>query len=335
MFQNKTILITGGTGSFGKKFISVVLKKYKNVKKIIVFSRDELKQFDMTQHYINSPNFNKLRFFLGDIRDKSRLNMAFKDVDIVIHAAAFKQVPSSEYNPLETIKTNVFGTQNVVESCIDNKVEQLISLSTDKASSPVNLYGATKLLADKLTVGAQNFKGKKKFISCVVRYGNVMASRGSIIPILFKKRNEKNIDLTHDKMTRFNISLLEAVNLVLLAIKDGRGGEIFVPKIPSYRIMDLIKALPLKKKIKVVGIRPGEKIFEELLSENESRNTIEEKDCYIILSSFENNDLKENQYKKYYNSLNKIKKIFSYNSRDNISFLNILEIKKLIETQKQ
>ena len=327
MFKNKTILITGGTGSFGKKFISVVLKKYKNVKKIIVFSRDELKQFDMTQHYINSPNFNKLRFFLGDIRDKSRLNMAFKDVDIVIHAAAFKQVPSSEYNPLETIKTNVFGTQNVVESCIDNKVEQLISLSTDKASSPVNLYGATKLLADKLTVGAQNFKGKKKFISCVVRYGNVMASRGSIIPILFKKRNEKNIDLTHDKMTRFNISLLEAVNLVLLAIKDGRGGEIFVPKLPSYRLVDLARTISPKAKLRFKGIRPGEKIHEEMISYSESLNTVEYPNHYVMLPSFK--DYSIDTYIKR-NGGKKIKKQFSYTSDKNQNFLTINQLKKII-----
>ena len=327
MFQNKTILITGGTGSFGKKFTSVVLKKYKNVKKIIVFSRDELKQFDMTQHYINSPNFNKLRFFLGDIRDKSRLNMAFKDVDIVIHAAAFKQVPSSEYNPLETIKTNVFGTQNVVESCIDNKVEQLISLSTDKASSPVNLYGATKLLADKLTVGAQNFKGKKKFISCVVRYGNVMASRGSIIPILFKKRNEKNIDLTHDKMTRFNISLLEAVNLVLLAIKDGRGGEIFVPKLPSYRLVDLARTISPKAKLRFKGIRPGEKIHEEMISYSESLNTVEYPNHYVMLPSFK--DYSIDTYIKR-NGGKKIKKQFSYTSDKNQNFLTINQLKKII-----
>ena len=327
MFQNKTILITGGTGSFGKKFISVVLKKYKNVKKIIVFSRDELKQFDMTQHYINSPNFNKLRFFLGDIRDKSRLNMAFEDVDIVIHAAAFKQVPSSEYNPLETIKTNVFGTQNVVESCIDNKVEQLISLSTDKASSPVNLYGATKLLADKLTVGAQNFKGKKKFISCVVRYGNVMASRGSIIPILFKKRNEKNIDLTHDKMTRFNISLLEAVNLVLLAIKDGRGGEIFVPKLPSYRLVDLARTISPKAKLRFKGIRPGEKIHEEMISYSESLNTVEYPNHYVMLPSFK--DYSIDTYIKR-NGGKKIKKQFSYTSDKNQNFLTINQLKKII-----
>jgi UDP-N-acetylglucosamine 4,6-dehydratase/5-epimerase len=327
MFQNKTILITGGTGSFGKKFISVVLKKYKNVKKIIVFSRDELKQFDMIQHYINSPNFNKLRFFLGDIRDKSRLNMAFKDVDIVIHAAAFKQVPSSEYNPLETIKTNVFGTQNVVESCIDNKVEQLISLSTDKASSPINLYGATKLLADKLTVGAQNFKGKEKFISCVVRYGNVMASRGSIIPILFKKRNEKNIDLTHDKMTRFNISLLEAVNLVLLAIKDGRGGEIFVPKLSSYRLVDLARAIAPKAKLRFNGIRPGEKIHEEMISYSESLNTVEYPNHYVMLPSFKDYSI-DTYIKK--NGGKKIKKQFSYTSDANQNFLTIKQLKKII-----
>ena len=327
MFQNKTILITGGTGSFGKKFISVVLKKYKNVKKIIILSRDELKQFDMAQHYNKSPNFNKLRFFLGDVRDKARLNMAFKDVDIVIHAAAYKQVPTSEYNPLETIKTNVFGTQNVVESCIENRVQKLISLSTDKASSPINLYGATKLLADKLTVGAQNFKGKEKFISCVVRYGNVMASRGSIIPILLKKKNEKIIDLTDDKMTRFNISLLEAINLVFLAIKNGTGGEIFVPKLESYKLIDLAKAIAPKAKLRFKGIRPGEKIHEEMISYTESLNTVEYLNYYIMLPSFRNYSI-DTYIKK--NGGKKIKKQFSYTSDANKKFLTVDQLRKII-----
>ena len=328
MFKNKTILITGGTGSFGKKFTEIVLKKFSNFKKLIIFSRDELKQFEMSNYYVSNKNFKKLRFFLGDIRDKDRLNMALRDVDIVIHAAALKHVPSSEYNPFETVKTNVIGTQNIVETCITNKVEKLITLSTDKASSPINLYGASKLLADKLTVGATYIKGKSKLITSVVRYGNVMASRGSIIPILLKKKNEKIIKLTDKNMTRFNISLDEAIDLVLLALKNAKGGEIFVPKLSSYRLIELAKAIVPNAKFEFTGIRPGEKIHEEMISYSESANTIEYKNHYVILPSFREYIL--DYYIKKMKGGKKIRKQFSYSSENNKKFLKVHEIKKII-----
>ena len=293
MFKNKTILVTGGTGSFGKKFTEITLKNFPNLKKLIIFSRDELKQFEMANFYKSHRNYEKLRFFLGDVRDKDRVNVALRDVDIVIHAAALKHVPSSEYNPFETIKTNVLGTQNIVETCISNQVQKLISLSTDKASSPVNLYGASKLLADKIAVGGDFIKGKSKLISSVVRYGNVMASRGSIIPILLSKKDEKKIKLTDKNMTRFNISLEQAIELVLYALKNAKGGEIFVPKLASYRLIDLAKAIVPNAEIEFTGIRPGEKIHEEMISYTESANTIEYKNHFVILPSFRDYSLND------------------------------------------
>ncbi len=327
MFENKTILITGGTGSFGKRFTNILLSRYKKIKKLIIFSRDELKQFEMSNYYKTSLNFKKLRFFIGDIRDKQRLDMALRDVDIVLHAAALKHVPSSEYNPFETIKTNVIGTQNVIESCIENNVSNLVSLSTDKASSPVNLYGASKLVADKIAVGAEYIKGKTKMISAVVRYGNVMASRGSIIPILLKKKNQKIIKLTDKDMTRFNISLDEAIELVLLSIKKAKGGEIFVPKLNSYRLIDLAKAIAPKAKLLFSGIRPGEKIHEEMISFTESANTIEYNKYFIILPSFREYSIAEYVKK---NGGKKVVNRFSYSSNTNKNFLKIPEIKKIV-----
>ncbi len=327
MFENKTILITGGTGSFGKRFTNILLSRYKKIKKLIIFSRDELKQFEMSNYYKTSLNFKKLRFFIGDIRDKQRLDMALRDVDIVVHAAALKHVPSSEYNPFETIKTNVIGTQNVIESCIENNVSNLVSLSTDKASSPVNLYGASKLVADKIAVGAEYIKGKTKMISAVVRYGNVMASRGSIIPILLKKKNQKIIKLTDKDMTRFNISLDEAIELVLLSLKKAKGGEIFVPKLNSYRLIDLAKAIAPKAKLLFSGIRPGEKIHEEMISFTESANTIEYNKYFIILPSFREYSIAEYVKK---NGGKKVVNRFSYSSNTNKNFLKIPEIKKIV-----
>ena len=326
ILDNASILITGGTGSFGRALTRRLLNS--KARRIAIYSRDELKQFEMSNYYVSNKNFKKLRFFLGDIRDKERLNMSLKDVDIVIHAAALKHVPSSEYNPFETIKTNVLGTQNIIESCLNNKVQKLISLSTDKASSPINLYGASKLLADKLTVGAAYIKGKSKLTTSVVRYGNVMASRGSIIPILLDKKNEKKIKLTDRHMTRFNIALDEAIALVLFALKNAKGGEIFVPKLSSYRLIDLAKAVAPKAKFEFSGIRPGEKIHEEMISFSESANTIEYKNHYVILPSFRQYSL--NNYIKNSKGGKKIKKQFSYSSGDNKNFLKIHEIKKII-----
>ncbi len=326
MLNNKTILITGGTGSFGQKFVKTILNKYKKVKKIIIFSRDELKQHEMSQE-INDKNYKSVRYFIGDVRDKERLYKAFKEVDIVIHAAALKQVPTSEYNPSETIKTNILGTQNVIDACIDNKVQKLISLSTDKASSPVNLYGATKLCADKLVVGSQNTKGNINYKACVVRYGNVLGSRGSVLPVFIKQRENKLFLITSKEMTRFNILLEEGIDLVLWSLKNCRGGEIFVPKIPSYKILDLAKAIDPKCKIKFIGIRAGEKIHEEMISVSEGYNTIDLGKYYSIIPSF--SDYSIDKYIKKFGG-KRVKNKFSYNSFENENYLSVKQLKKLI-----
>ena len=255
--KNKNLFISGGTGSFGKKMISYILKTT-DVKKIIIYSRDELKQYQLKKIY----NSKKIRFFLGDVRDKERLNFAMKDADIVIHAAALKHVDMAEYNPFEYIKTNVIGAENIISCALNNKVEKVIALSTDKASSPVNLYGATKLLSDKLFVAANNYKGKNKIKFSVVRYGNVMGSRGSVVPLFLRQKSEKFFTVTDSSMTRFNITLKEGVEFVLFAIKDMLGGEIYIPKLKSYYLKDLIKAVSKKPLIKYIGMRPGEKKHE-------------------------------------------------------------------------
>jgi len=321
--KNKTILITGGTGSFGHEAVKFLTSNCK-LKKIIIFSRDENKQYEMQKKFKD----RNLRFFLGDIRDKERLDMAFKDVDIVLHAAALKQVPLSEYNPFETIKTNVFGTQNVVETCIKNNVSKLLSLSTDKASSPINLYGASKLCSDKITVSTENIKGKSKLIPCVVRYGNVMGSRGSIVPILIKNKNKKLIFLTDKEMTRFNISLNDAVDFVLMSLKKAKGGEIFVPKLPSYKLVELAKSISPNAKFRFTGVRPGEKIHEEMISKTESMSSIEFKNYFVILPSFKEYSL-EDYVKKNGGKINKSS--FNYSSGNNKHFLKINELKKLIK----
>jgi len=326
MLNNKIILVTGGTGSFGQRFIKTIIKKYKKIKKIIIFSRDELKQYDMSQE-LNEEKYKFIRYFIGDIRDRDRLDMALKDVDIVVHAAALKQVPASEYNPFETIKTNILGTQNIIDACMKNKVKKLISLSTDKASSPINLYGATKLCADKLVVASKNTKGKLDYKACVVRYGNVLGSRGSVLPLFTKQKERGNISITSKDMTRFNILLDEGIELVLWSIQNVKGGEIFVPKIPSYRITDLAKAVAPNCKINFIGVRPGEKIHEEMISVSEGYNTIDIGNYYVILPVNDNTFIQNyiNEYKG-----KKLKKGFSYNSEENTEFLNVDELKKLI-----
>ncbi len=323
---NYSILITGGTGSFGNGFLSYLTKNFKINKRVIIFSRDELKQFEM-QKLFPLKKYPKLRFFLGDVRDSERLNYAMEGVDIVVHAAALKQVPAAEYNPIEVIKTNILGSQNVVSASIKNHVKKCILLSTDKASSPINLYGASKLCADKLFISANNFKGSKLTSFSVVRYGNVMGSRGSIIPILLKQKN-KNINLTHKSMTRFNITLEESVQLVFEAINKSVGGEIFVPKIPSYNLIDLAKSINKDFKIKYTGLRPGEKIHEELISESENKNSIDLGKYFIILpfnKEIKNKILKKNK------SWKKFSYQASYNSRDNKIFLSREDLKNLIK----
>jgi UDP-N-acetylglucosamine 4,6-dehydratase len=327
MFKNKSILITGGTGSFGKAFVKNLIENHKNFKRLVVFSRDELKQFEMSnKKEFQHPN---LRFFIGDIRDKERLYRATEGIDIVIHAAALKQVPTAEYNPFEYIKTNIIGTQNLVEVCLDRNVNNIVALSTDKASSPINLYGATKLCSDKLVISANNIKGNRKTMFSVVRYGNVTGSRGSVIPF-FKKINlsKKKLPLTHLEMTRFNISLKESVKLVETAIQRGSHGEIFVPKLKSFYIRDLIHAISNKKNnYRIIGVRPGEKIHEELINPAESRNTVEFKNHYCILPNLSSEQLKRYCKK---NNCKIVVKNFSYNSGTNRLFMNITDLKKTL-----
>ena len=328
MFKNKSILVTGATGSFGKYFIEYIIKNYPNFKKLVIFSRDELKQFEMSKQ--KKFQHQNLRMFIGDIRDKDRIQRALEGIDIVIHAAALKQVPTAEYNPFEFIKTNIIGTQNLVESCLDNNVEKVVALSTDKASSPINLYGATKLCSDKLVLSANNIKGKRKITFSVVRYGNVMGSRGSVLPFFLKVfSNKKKLPLTHFEMTRFNISLMEAIKLVEKAITNSVGGEIYIPKLKSFYIRDLIHAITGKKNhFKIVGIRPGEKIHEELINLSEIKNTIEHNDHYVILSNFSEKQILNYCKKKKYK---KVASNFIYNSGDNKKFMSLKELKTLLQ----
>lgn len=326
MLNNKSLLITGGTGSFGKYFVKKILLKYPKIKRLIIFSRDELKQFEMSKEF-TTEKYPCLRYFLGDIRDNKRLRTAFEGIDIVVHAAALKQVPTAEYNPMEYIKTNVIGAQNIIESAIEKNVKKVIALSTDKAASPINLYGATKLCSDKLFIAANNYVGKKNVSFSIVRYGNVMGSRGSIIPIFINDAKTGTLKITDNRMTRFNLSLNESFELVLNSIKKSIGGEIFVPKIPSYKILDLANAIgPSCKKIEI-GIRPGEKIHEEMITMSDSYTTYDTGKFFIILPS--NNPELIKRFKKSY-KIKKVKENFSYNSFTNKEFLNIKEIRKLI-----
>ena len=329
--NGKTIFITGGTGSFGNAMTNMLLKKYKP-KKIIIFSRDELKQYEMKNSI--SPKYLKImRFFIGDIRDLSRLKTAMRNVDLVIHAAALKHVPIAEYNPVEFVKTNILGSQNVIDAAIESSVSRVIALSTDKAAAPINLYGATKLTADKLFVAANNVAGDKKTIFSVVRYGNVMNSRGSVLPLFLNQSKKDFFTVTDKEMTRFTITLEEGVNLVLKTLDTMIGGEIVVPKIPSFRIVDLTKAIDSKKNILITGIRPGEKIHEEMITTSDSLNTVEFKTFYFIMPNSEFISLEKiKEYKVFIkkNGAKKVKKNFCYNSQNNKNFLSIKEIEKLI-----
>ena len=327
MLNNKIILITGGTGSFGAAATKYILENFKP-KKIIIYSRDEFKQYSL-QKNIEKKYQRNLRFFIGDIRDYDRLNFAFKDVDIVIHAAALKQVPTIEYNPFEAVKTNIIGSQNVISACLENKVQKLIALSSDKAAAPINLYGATKLTADKLFISANNYIGKKNFSSSVVRYGNVMGSRGSVIPYFIENKHKNFLEITDVRMTRFNITLEQGVKFVIRSLYKMIGGEIFVPKIPSYKILDVAKAISPKLKIKIVGIRTGEKIHEEMITKTDSINTIDCNGYYVILPTSE---FISDKIKKIIriNKGKKCSKDFSYNSENNTEFLNVDQIRKMI-----
>ncbi|MEW5796624.1 MAG: UDP-N-acetylglucosamine 4,6-dehydratase (inverting) [Candidatus Zixiibacteriota bacterium] len=284
MLTGKSVLITGGTGSFGRKMVEILLEKFPGIRRIVVYSRDELKQFEMAQVF-STEKYPQMRYFIGDVRDRDRLRRAMQRVDYVIHAAALKQVPAAEYNPFEAVKTNVLGAQNVIEAAIDEGIKKVVALSTDKAAAPINLYGATKLCSDKLFVSGNNFKGSAEIKFSVVRYGNVMGSRGSVIPFFIKQRARGVIPITDTRMTRFNITLEEGVDLVLYALTHMWGGEIFVPKIPSYRILDLAEAIAPGCPREIVGIRAGEKLHEEMITETDALNTLEFKDHYVILPS--------------------------------------------------
>jgi len=326
MLSGKSILITGGTGSFGKKFLAAVLKRYPNVKRLVVYSRDELKQFDMSQTY-SPARYPQVRFFLGDVRDKDRLRWAMEGIDVVIHAAALKQVPAAEYNPFEVIKTNVIGAQNVIENAIEQGVRQVVALSTDKAAAPINLYGATKLCSDKLFVSANNFRGKHDIAFSVVRYGNVMGSRGSVIPFFMKKRRDGVLPITDGEMTRFNITLKEGVQLVLHALTHMWGGEIFVPKIPSYRIMDLARAIGPECRHVFVGIRPGEKLHEEMITATDALNSIEFPRYFVILPSMQLWDVEK--FAAAFGG-RRCTPGFRYSSETNTEWLTVEEIRDLI-----
>ena len=333
MFNNKSILITGGTGSFGKQFILNILKNY-NPKKVIIYSRDELKQSQMMEDFMNKvKNFKSLRFFLGDVRDYDRLYLALQDVDYVVHAAALKQVPAAEYNPTEFIKTNIHGAENIIKASLNTGVKKVIALSTDKAVNPINLYGATKLVSDKLFVSANNYSGKNNISFSVVRYGNVAGSRGSVIPLFKKISLSKNFfPITDEDMTRFWITLSEGVNFVLKSFERMKGGEIFIPVIPSFKITDLAKAINSKLKIKVVGLRPGEKINELMCSSDEANQVIKFKDYFIILPLIKNFAPARNNY--LINSSKEkgkfVEKGFEFTSDKN-KFLNISELRKRIK----
>lgn len=323
MFDNKSILITGGTGSFGKHFTRTILGNYKP-KKLIIFSRDELKQFEMQQEF----NVPCMRYFLGDVRDQARLRRAMEGVDIVIHAAALKQVPSAEYNPFECIKTNVLGAQNLIEACLDMGVDRVVALSTDKAAAPINLYGATKLCSDKLFVAANNIKGHRDIRFSVVRYGNVLGSRGSVIPFFIEQRKTGILPITDPAMTRFNISLQEGVDMVLWAVENAWGGEVLVPKIPSYRITDVATAIDPECEQRIVGLRAGEKIHEEMITSSDSYNTVDLGCYYAILpvGAFYN---VQDYCKK--TGAQKVEQQFCYNSGSNERFLTVDELRSLIQ----
>jgi UDP-N-acetylglucosamine 4,6-dehydratase len=327
MLNHKVILITGGTGSFGKKFIETILERYPDVKKIIIYSRDELKQSLIKRKYpyISYP---QLRFFIGDVRDRERLTQACEGVDIIIHTAALKQVDTAEYNPTECIRTNIDGAENVIHAALSCKVTDVIALSTDKACAPINLYGATKLTSDKLFTAANNIRGAKNIKFSIVRYGNVMGSRGSVIPFFIEQRSAGMLPITHPEMTRFNISLQDGVNLVIFALGNHLGGEIFIPKIPSYKITTVAEAIAPECKIEIIGVRPGEKLHEEMITDSDSLNTIDIGNYYAILPSVSFSYTKE-EYLNHHNG-QYVDFGFKYNSGTNTKWETVESLRRLI-----
>lgn len=327
MLDNKSLLITGGTGSFGRAFVRTVLKQHPGIRRLVIFSRDELKQFEMSQEF-STHAYPALRYFIGDIRDEPRLRRALEGIDIVIHAAALKQVPAAEYNPFECIKTNILGAQNLVEACLEQGVSNVVALSTDKAAAPINLYGATKLCSDKLIVAANNIKGSRNIRFSAVRYGNVMGSRGSVIPFFQQQRVHGFLPITDPQMTRFNITLQEGVGMVLWAIEHALGGEIFVPKIPSYRILDVAEAIAPGCEQRIVGIRPGEKIHEEMITESDSYNTVDHGRYFAIVQNYAPDAVAQYIAKTGATPYANIGR--AYNSGQNDKFLSVGELRELI-----
>lgn len=326
MLNDASILLTGGTGSFGHAFVKRVLERLPGVRRLVIFSRDELKQFEMAQQFPTS-RYPQLRYFIGDVRDADRLRRAMQGIDTVIHAAALKQVPAAEYNPFECIKTNVLGAQNLIEACLDNDVRRVVALSTDKAAAPINLYGATKLCSDKLFTAAQNIRGTRDLRIGVVRYGNVMGSRGSVIPFFLDRRRSGVLPITDPEMTRFNISLEEGVDMVMWAIENMAGGEIFVPKIPSYRITDVATAIAPECRQDIVGIRPGEKLHEEMITASDSYNTVDLGQYFAILPSA--GKWTVNDYAAEHGG-QPVEAGFAYNSGTNTDFLTVAQLRALI-----
>ncbi|MFA6713619.1 MAG: UDP-N-acetylglucosamine 4,6-dehydratase (inverting) [Bacteroidales bacterium] len=328
MLNQKSVLITGGTGSFGKKFVETIIRDYPQNKRIVIYSRDELKQFELKQKY-PANKYPNLRFFIGDVRDADRLKRACEGIDVIIHTAAIKQVDTAEYNPDECIKTNIGGAQNVINAALSTNVEHVIALSTDKACAPINLYGATKLCSDKLFVAANNIKGKRNIKFSVVRYGNVMGSRGSVIPFFLNKRNDGVIPITHEEMTRFNITLQAGVDMVMYALGHHLGGEIFVPKIPSYKIIDVAKAIAPDARLEVIGIRPGEKLHEEMITITDAMNTIDMGKYYAILPSVSFNH-KNEDYIAHHNAI-EVPSGFHYSSGENTEWETVESLRRKIK----
>ena len=326
MHNNKSILITGGTGTFGKAIVKTIIERLPEVERLVVFSRDELKQYEMGQQFPES-KYSGIRYFIGDVRDADRLRRAMEGIDIVIHAAALKQVPAAEYNPFECIKTNVLGAQNVIEACLDTGVKRVVALSTDKAAAPINLYGATKLCSDKLFTAANNIKGHRDMRFSVVRYGNVMGSRGSVIPFFMECRKTGVLPITDPAMTRFNISLQDGVDMVLWVLENAQGGEVFVPKIPSYRITDIAKAIGPDCEHPIIGIRPGEKIHEEMITSSDSFNTVDLGKYFAILPSAGQHSMES--YCAAHGG-QPVPPGYAYDSGSNTDFLTVEHLRQLI-----
>lgn len=327
MLNNKSVLITGGTGSFGNAFTRTVLRRWPDIDRLVIYSRDEQKQFRMEQEFPKS-EYPGIRYFIGDVRDYDRLKRAMKGIDYVVHAAAMKHVPIAEYNPMECIKTNILGAENLISVCLETDVEKVVALSTDKAAAPINLYGATKLASDKLFIAGNNIKGWNPITFSVVRYGNVMGSNGSVIPFFLKKREDGVLPVTDREMTRFNITLDQAVDMVLNALETAWGGELFVPKIPSYRVTDLAEAIGPDCEIEMVGRRPGEKIHEEMITEADSHYTWDLGDCYAILPPTPNKWTHE-EFEEHFGA-GKVPRGFRYSSGENEEWLDVEELRRLI-----